>query len=91
VTFNTFAHAPDLGRQALQVLDVTMAFLTSYFFINVALVVKQYMFSHVIDLDPWGRCSGVKVSMFFLDPGMIRNNVVVAMQTLLHRWKARKV
>ena len=78
MTFDTFAHAPDFLRQALQVLDFTMAFLTSDFFINVALVIKQNMFSHIVDLDPWGRRSGIKVSMFFLDPGMIGDNVVVA-------------
>jgi hypothetical protein len=68
-----------------------MAFLTSHFFINVTLVVEQNMFGYIVNLDPWGRRSGIKVSMLFLDPGMISNNVVVAVQTFFHRWEARKV
>jgi hypothetical protein len=91
VTFDTFSHAPVFGRQALQVLDVAVTFLTSHFLVDVTLVVEQNVFGYIVNLDPWGRRSGIKVSMFFLDPGMISNNVVVAVQTFLHRREARKV
>jgi hypothetical protein len=91
MTFDTFAHAPDLGRQALKVLDFTMAFLTSYLFINVALVIEKNMFGYIVDFYPWGTGFRIEILMLLQNPGMPGNDVVVAVQTFLHRRYARKV
>ena len=91
MTFDTFAHTPDLGGQALQVLDFTMTFLTGYLFINVALVIEKNMFGYIVDFYPGGTGSGIEILMLLQNPGMLGNDVVVAVQTFFNRRYARKV
>ena len=75
VTFHALTHAPDLLRQALNFLYLTVTFLTGNFVVNVTLVVKQHVFGCVIDLYPGRRGFGVKVFMFLFYPGVIGNNI----------------
>lgn len=73
------------------IFHVAMAYRTSDFVINMTLVIKQNMFGHIIDLDPGSRCLGVEVPVFLLDPGMLFDDIVMAVQTLFYRWNAWKV
>lgn len=52
MAFQTHAHLPVFGRQAVQVFDRTVAFLAGDLFVYMALVVEQDVFSHIVDLDP---------------------------------------
>jgi hypothetical protein len=52
VTLNTLTHIPDFLRQALKVLHLSVTFGTGNFAVNMALVIKQHVFGHIIDLYP---------------------------------------
>ena len=85
MTRDTLVHVPGFMRQALKVLHLSVAFGAGNFAVDVALVIKQHVFGHIIDLYPrrWRIC--VKVFVFLFYPRMIGNNVVVAVQTFFHR------
>ena len=57
----------------------------------MTLMVEKYMFGNVIDLHPGSRSVGVKVLMFFLNPGVPGNNVIMAVQTFFDRRQAGKI
>ena len=52
VAFQTHSHAPILERQSLGIFDLTVAFAAGDLFVDMALMVEQYVFGHVIDLHP---------------------------------------
>mgnify|MGYP006935559334 CR=1 FL=1 len=85
VARNTLIHVPGLMRQPLKVLHLSVAFGAGDFAVDVALVIKQYMFGHIIKLYPGRWRVGVEVFVFLFDPRVIGNNVVVAVQTFFHR------
>ena len=91
VTFQAHPHAPLLGRQPLKVLNLSVAFPAGNFTVDMTLVVEQDVLGHIVDLDPGSRGLGVEILVFLLDPGMLFYNIVMAMQTLLHRRNARKI
>ena len=75
----------------MKVLNLPVAFLTSYFAVDVALMIKQDMLGHIIYFYPGSGCLGVEIFMLLLDPGVLFNNIVVAVQTLFHRRNARVI
>jgi hypothetical protein len=75
----------------MQIFHAAMALCTSDFVVNMTLVIEQNMFGHIIDLDPRGRCLRVEVSVLLLDPWMLFDDIVMAMQTLFYRWYAWEV
>ena len=81
VTLDALLHAPDFLRQALKFLYLSVAFLTGNFTVDMALVVKQHVLGHIIYFDPGGRRIGVKIFVFLFDPGMVGDNIFVAVQT----------
>ena len=91
VAFQTHSHLPVFGRQAVHILNRTVAFPAGDFFVNMALMVEQDVFRHVVDLDPGRWCLGVEIFMFLLDLRVLFNNIIVAVQTLFHRRDARKI
>jgi len=52
VAFQAHAHLPVFGRQAVHIFNLSVAFLTGDFFVNMALMVEQNVFRHVVYLDP---------------------------------------
>ncbi len=85
MTLDTLTHAPYFLRQPLKVLHLTVTFSTGNFAIDVALVIEQHMFGHIIYFYPGRGCIGVKVFVFFFYPGMIGNNIFVAVQAFFDR------
>ena len=85
VTLNALAHAPNFLRQTLKLLHLAVAFGAGNFAVNMALVIKQHMFGQIIDFNPGYWRIGVKVFVFLFYPGMIGDNIFMAMQTLFHR------
>ena len=85
MAFQAHAHAPVFMRQTVQIGNLTVTLLTGDLAVNVPLVIKQHMFGNIIDFYPGRWRIGVKIFVFFFYPGMIRDNIVMAMQTLFHR------
>lgn len=85
MTLDALTHIPDFLGQALKVLHLTVTFGTGDFAVNMALVIKQHVLGHIIDFHPGRRCIGVKVFVFLFYPGMVGNDILMAMQALLHR------
>jgi hypothetical protein len=85
MTLDTLAHAPVFIRQALNILHLTVTFLTGNFAVNVTLVIEQHVLGYIIDFDPGRRCVGVKVFVLLFYPGMFGDNVIMAMQAFFHR------
>ena len=73
-------------RQALKVLHLSVTFGAGNFAVDVALMVKQHVLGHIIKLYPGRWRVGVKVFVFLFDPGMIGDDIVMAVQTFFHRW-----
>ena len=84
VTLDALAHAPNFFGQPLNCLYLTVTFLTGNFVVNMTLVIKQHVFGHIIDLYPGRWCIGVKIFVFLFYPGMIGDNIVMAVQTFFH-------
>jgi hypothetical protein len=91
VTIDAFAHAPVLGRQAMLVLHLAVALLTLYAKANVTLVVEEHVLGDAVDLDPGRRCLGIVVTVLDLYPGMIGNDVIVAVKAFFHCRQPRVV
>ena len=85
VARNTLIHVPGLMRQTLQVLHLSVAFGAGNFAVDVPLVIKQYMFGHIIKLYPGRWRFGVEVFVFLFDPGMVGDDIIMAVQTFFHR------
>ena len=75
----------------MQVLYLTMAFLTLQTVADMALVVEKNMLGNTVYLDPGGWRSGIIVAVLDLDPGMIGNDVVVAVQAFFHCRQSRMI
>jgi hypothetical protein len=91
MTFNTLPHAPVLVRQAVKVLNLSVAFLARNFAVDMPLVIKQDMLGHIVDFLPGSGCLGVEILMLLLDPGMFLDNIIMAVQTFFHRRNARVI
>ena len=91
VTFQAHPHAPFFVRQSLNVLNLPVAFLAGNFAVDVPLMVKQDVLGHIVYFHPGGGGLGVEVFVLLLDPGMFFDDVIMAVQTLLHRRNARKI
>jgi hypothetical protein len=85
VTLDALAHAPNFLRQPLNFLYLTVTFLTGNFAVDMTLVIKQHVFGHIIDLYPGRWRIGIKVFVFLFYPGMVGNNIFMAVQTFFHR------
>ena len=85
MTRDALIHIPGLMGQPLKVLHLTVAFSAGDFAVNVALVIKQHVFGHIIELYPGRWCFGVKVFVFLFYPGMVGDNIIMAVQAFFHR------
>ena len=91
VAFQAHPHTPFLVRQALVVLNLSVAFLAGDFAVDVPLVIEQNMLGHIVDFFPGRGCFCVVIFMLLLNPGMLFDDIVMAVQTLFHRWDARVI
>ena len=88
VAFQAHSHAPFLVRQSLNVLNLTVTFLAGNFAVDVPLMVEQDVLGHIVNLFPGSGGLGIEVFVLLLDPGMFFDNIIMAVQTLFHRWNA---
>jgi hypothetical protein len=91
VAFDTNPHPPFLGRQPVKVFNQSVAFPAGYFFVDMTLMVEQHVFGHIVHFDPGGGGLRVEILVLLLDPGMLFDDIIVAVQTLFHRGNARKI
>jgi hypothetical protein len=59
--------------------------------VDMPLVIEDHMLGQIIDLYPWRRCLSVEIAVLYLNPGMLGDDVIVAMEAFFNRGKARKV
>ena len=91
VAINTESHLEAMTLEPVHGLHRAVALLTSNFLPYVALMIEQYMLGKVVHPLPWSRRLGVEIPVLFLDPGMVGNDVLVAVQALFHRWQSRVI
>jgi hypothetical protein len=91
VACDALAHAPDFVVKPLNLTHLTVALLTGDIAVDVALVVEKHVFRYIVDFDPRRWCPGIEVAMFLFDPGIIGNDVIVAVQAFLHRRHSGKI
>ena len=89
MAINTESHFKAVILESVHGLHRAVALFAGDFFSYVALMIEQYVLREVVHPLPWCWRLGVEVPVLLLDLGMIGNDVLVAMQTLLHRWQSR--
>ena len=68
-----------------------VALLALNLIVDMALMIEQDMFGQVVDLPPRRRRFRIKVPVLFSNPGMIGDDIIVTIETLLHRRNSGKV
>ena len=91
MAFETLAHTPVFSRQAVLIFHQTVTLSAGHFFVDVPLVVEENVLGNVVDFFPWCGAPGIKIAVFLPYPWMLGNDVVMAVQTLFHRWNTRKI
>ena len=91
VALNALTHAPDFLRQPLKVLHLAVTFLADDFAVYMALVIEQHVFGHIVDFYPGRWRFGVKVFVLLFYPGMVGNNIFMAVQAFFHRRYSGKI
>ena len=91
MALDTLSHAPVLVRQSMQVFNQTMALAAGNFTVDVALMVEYDMLGNIVDFYPRRRRLRVEILVFFLNPRMFGNDVIVTVQAFFYRGNARKV
>ncbi len=75
----------------MQVFNLLMASTAGNFAVDMTLVVEYDVLGYIVDFYPWCWCLGVEILVFFLNPRMFGNDVIMTVQTFFHRGNARKV
>ena len=91
VTGDALLHVPYFVRQSVQVLNLAVALLAGYLFVDMPLMVEEDVLGQVVDLTPRSQGVGVEIFMFLLNPGMLFDDVIMAVQAQFHRRQSRKI
>ena len=91
VTYDALVHVPDFVRQPVKVLNLAVALLARDVLVNMPLMVEEDVLGQVVDLAPRSRGVCVEIFVFFLNPRVSLNYVVVAVQTKFHRRQSWKI
>jgi hypothetical protein len=91
MTGDAFVHVPGFVRQSVVFLNLAVALLAGQVLVDMPLMVEQNVFGYIVHFCPGSRLLRVEIFVLLLDPGMLFNNVVVAVQTLFHRRHPRKI
>ena len=91
MTLVTNTHAPDLARKPVHVLDFAVTGFAGNVAVDVSLMVKKHMLGHVVDLQPGRGGLGVIVHVFLFNPGMVGDDVFMAVETFFHRRQSRMI
>ena len=83
---NTESHLEAMTLEPVLGLHSTMTLLTGEIFPYVSLMIKQYMLRKVVHFLPRSGGLVVEVPVFFLNPGVVGNDVLVTVETLFHWW-----
>jgi hypothetical protein len=91
VALDALSHAPVFVRESLEVLHLTVTFLTGDFVVNMALVIEKNVFGYVIDFYPRGGGLSVKIPMLLKDLRVLGNNILVTVQAFFYRRDSGKI
>ena len=75
----------------MQVLYLSVTLLAGNLAVDMALMVEEHMLCYVIDLYPWCRCLGIEITVFYLNPRVLGDDVVVTVQAFFHRRHSRVI
>jgi hypothetical protein len=91
MAINTKSHFKAVILKPVHGFNGAVALLAGDLLPYVALMIEHYMLRKVVHSLPWGRRLGVEIPVLFLDPRMVGNDVLVAVQALFHRWQSRVI
>jgi len=91
VALVTNTHPPDLAWEPVHVLDIPVTRFTGNVAVDMSLMVKKHMLGYIVDRHPGGGGVGVKIHMLLFNPGMVSDDVFMAVQTFFHRRQPRMV
>ena len=86
VAINAESHLKAVILEPVHGLHRAVALLTGDLLPYVALMIEQHMLRNIVHFLPRSGDSVVEVPVLLLDPGMFGNDVLVAVETLFHRW-----
>ena len=84
MTGDAIVHIPHFAGQPVQVLHLPVALLAGNLVVDMPLMIEQNVLGNIVHFFPGRWLIGIEIFMFFLDPGMLLDNVVVAVQTQFH-------
>jgi len=85
MTFDTKSHSETNFLNAVHGFHCTVAVLTRNLFFNVSLVIEKDVLRNIVDFYPGRWRLGMVVPVLFFDPGMIGNNIVMAIEAFIDR------
>ena len=91
MAINTESHLEAVTLEPVHGLHRAVALLTGDLLPYVALMIEQYVLREIVHPLPWSRRPGVEVPMLLFDPGMVGDDVLVAVQALFHRRESRVI
>ena len=91
MTFNAKPHFKTPLFEPVHRLYRTVALPAFDRTVYVPLVVKQYVLGDQVDLNPLRWCSGIVISVFFLYPRVIFNDIFVTMKAFFYGRKPRMI
>ena len=68
-----------------------MTLLAGNLAVDMALMVEEHMLCYVIDLYPGGRCLGIEITVLYLNPRVLGDDVVVTVQAFFNRRHPRMI
>ena len=75
----------------MQVFHLSVALPAGNLAVDMALMVEEHMFCYIIDFYPGCRCPGVEIAVFYLNPRVLGDDVVVTVEAFSHRRYSRVI
>ena len=75
----------------MQVLYLSVTLPAGNLAVDMALMVEEHMLCYVIYLYPGCRCLSIEISMLYLNPRVLGNDVVVTVQAFFNRRHSRVI
>ena len=84
MAFNTKSHLKVCSLEPIHGFHTPMALFTVNILLHMPFMIKEHVLRKIIDLFPWNGGISVKVDMLFFYLRVIRDNVFMAKEALLH-------
>jgi hypothetical protein len=91
MTRDTKFHFKTDTLDAVHGSDCAVALLAGNFPVYMTLVIEQYMFREIVYFIPGRRGFRIVIPVFFLNPGVFWNDILMAMKTFFNRRNSRVI